>query len=309
MVVRILVLLAAVATAGSGVAAAPAATVNGVAIPYEDYIAVLETTSVKGPIGEQAAGAAALERLVSEYLVVQLAEKEGVPVTAEQIERRIKVAQKAGDFAEVLKRRNMTLEDFKREVRAQQAVVNLATKGTEITDGEIKDYYFKNKARFSQPARVKIAAIVAKDKEKIVTAAARLKAGAAFSDVARELSDDQVTRETGGTLGWVWPNQPGVPPAISNTALTLKVDGVSAPIQVQDQWVILKALEKKPPTSTPIEEVRDSIWEAIALERAGKNPELQKRLEDYRRGATIEIGVERFKDLAATLKARLGPEK
>jgi len=304
MALHILALVGMLCAAAVPATAAPAATVNGVQIPYDDYIAALEVMPVSGPSGVQPAGAAALDRLITDALLIQLAEKEGVPVADSQVQKRFEAAEKDGSLAAQLTSSSMTIDELKRALRARQAFINLATKGIQVTDNEISDYYFKNRDQFNQPLRVRIGAIISKDKSKIDAAAAKLRERADFAAVAAEMSDDPVTRQSGGVLGWVWPSQPGVPPVITNTAITLKVGGVSSPVRVQDQWVILKAIERKPPASTPIEEVRDSIREAIAAERGLKTNDVQKKLQEYQRAAAIEVSIPRFKDLPAQIKSR-----
>lgn len=310
MALRVFVTIIVLGQLATGVAlAAPAATVNGVTIPYEEYVAALETLPIPGPSGQQQAGAVALMRLISERVIVQFAEKEGVPVTDEQLDLRYKAAQKEGLTDEVLKARNTTEEEVKRGLRAQQAFVNIAMKSTTVTDSEVRDYYFKNGDKYRRPLQIRIGAIITRDKPGIDQAAARLKKGEDFAAVARDVSQDPTTKDSGGSLGWVWPNQPGVPPIITNTALGLKVGAVSRPIKVQDQWVIVKAFERRKPTSTPIEDVRESITETLAIERAMKNTELEKKIREFQQGAAIEIGVDRFKDLAASIKAQSEPGK
>jgi foldase protein PrsA len=293
--------------AASAVMAAPAVTVNGVPITTEEYVSAMETTPISTPQGTKLAGVAALERLVSDAIFVQLAEKEGVPVTDAQIEQRIKAAEKDGSGADALTGRRLSVSEFKRELRGKQAFVNLANKLTVVTDGAVEDYYFKNQDKYKQPAKVRIGVIMAKVRSKIDRAASKLKGGTDFGAVAKELSEDAVSKDSGGVLGWVWPNEPGVPPAIWNTAMGLKTGAVSGPVKVQDDWVIIKAFERKGPVSIPMEDAKDTIREGIAVERALKNADLQKKVQDAQRSAVIQVSIDRFKDFGAELKGRTAP--
>jgi parvulin-like peptidyl-prolyl isomerase len=293
----------------SAAISAPVATVNGVPISNEDYVAALETTPVQVGQIVESAGAAAFERLVSEIVLSQLAEKEGVPVTDEQIDVLYKAAEKDGSLTQIIKQRSMTADEVRYELKAKQALINLATKGVQVTDGEVQDYYFKNKDKYQQPRKTKIAIIMAKDPKKIAQAAARVKKGEDFGLVAKQMSEDTVSKDGGGVLGWVWPNQVGVPPIICNTALNLKVGGVSNVIKVQDQLVIIKAMDRSPATSVPLSEVKETIRESIAIDRGVKSKELQQKIHDAEKAAIIDIKVDRYKDLDAVLKERLAAPK
>jgi parvulin-like peptidyl-prolyl isomerase len=294
----------------SGATVLPAARVNGEDISYDDYIATLEILQVtvvgKATDQQKSAGQKALESVVGSKLLVQLAAKEGVPVTDQQVEKRVQEMKSQNNLQVLLQGKRMTPQDLRRELRGQVAYVNLAMKYSAVSDSEIADYYYKNKSKFNLPVRVKVGAIVTPTKSKIDLADTKLKQGADFAEVVKELSDDPITKVEGGTLGWVWPNQEGVPGAVVNTAMALAAGRTSGPIFVQGQWVIIKALERKAPTPKPLEEVKDSIRETIAIDRAARKPEMQAKIREFRQASTIEIFVKRYgKDLAATIKESL----
>ncbi len=291
----------------------PAAVVNGESVSYDDYIAVLETlqfANVAKPGETRTAGAKALELLVGSRLLVQLASKEGVAVTDQMVEKRVAEMKSQNNLQILLQGRSMTPQDLRRELRGQIAYVNLATKYAGVTESEIADYYYKNKAKFNLPIRVRVGAIVTQTKSKIEIADTRLKQGADFGAVVKDLSDDPITKIEGGALGWVWPNQEGVPGAIVNTAMGLSTGAMSGPILVQGQWVILKALERKAPSPKPLAEVQESIREIIAVGRATRKPELMAKISEFRQVSTIEICVKRYgKDLANVIKQNLEEAK
>ncbi len=71
----------------------------------------------------------------------------------------------------------------------------------------------------------------------------RLESGEAFEDIAREVSTDTGTAGTGGDLGW-FPRGMMVDP-FEEAAFSLGVDEVSAPVQSEFGWYIIKVLEKE----------------------------------------------------------------
>ena len=130
-------------------------------------------------------------------------------------------------FQKELAARGLTSDDMKaglkRELLAQKVVEREVTAKVSITDQEISDYYNANKAQFNlaEPA-YRLAQIVitpergeitnrqqddATTPEAALKKAAflmeKLKAGAAFSDVARDYSEDPQSTPNGGDLGMV----------------------------------------------------------------------------------------------------------
>ena len=203
--------------------ATPAATVNGVQIPYDRYIAAVESMVVKGQKGAgQPAGAAALARMISDVIMIQLAEEDGAPVTDEQLDKRMRGAEKTGALDAAMKSRHISADEYREEQRGQQAFVNFISNGVLVTAGEVEDFYYKNKDKYNQPEKVRIAVILAKDISRLDQAAAELAKGTSFADVASKYSEDAVSQKNGGMLGLVFKGQPGVPPAITETAFTLK---------------------------------------------------------------------------------------
>ncbi len=71
----------------------------------------------------------------------------------------------------------------------------------------------------------------------------RINGGEDFADVAREVSTDTGTAGTGGDLGW-FPRGVMVDP-FEEAAFGLEVDEVSAPVQTEFGWHIIKVLEKE----------------------------------------------------------------
>jgi foldase protein PrsA len=83
----------------------------------------------------------------------------------------------------------------------------------------------------------------------------KLRAGADFSKLVTEYSDDQETKASGGDLGFVKPTSP-YPDDLKKAALALKVGDVSDPIRIQLGFYILRSEER---VATPFAEVREQI--------------------------------------------------
>jgi parvulin-like peptidyl-prolyl isomerase len=103
---------------------------------------------------------------------------------------------------------------------------------TYVSDTRVQEFYETNKSQFSQPPTAYVRQILlrpdtgpesgpnplASIKETIETIRRRFRAGDAFSELAREYSDDPDTAKNGGLMGWVTPDE--LSPQLSNAIFT-----------------------------------------------------------------------------------------
>jgi len=144
---------------------------------------------------------------------------------------------------------------------------------------EINSAYEANKASFTVPHEFRIAQILISlpayadeaattmAKKKVQTVMEELKApGADFAKIARNESNEPVTAEAGGLMGWV--DEKRMPPRIRIQAMTLPLNVVSQPIQLDDGWHIIKVLETKDISPLSLEEVKARLVEVLRNQRA-----------------------------------------
>jgi len=147
------------------------------------------------------------------------------------------------------------------------------------SEEEIKKAYEANKGAFPAPGQFNLAQIflaVPENADKQVAAAAQKKAadlaakarvkGADFAQLAKENSDHKDTAPKGGDLGWLAENQ--MLPEIRAVAEKMEKGDVSMPIRSPTGWHIVKLVDKKPPSTRPLSEVRDAIVGQMRLRRA-----------------------------------------
>jgi peptidylprolyl isomerase len=147
------------------------------------------------------------------------------------------------------------------------------------SEEEIKKAYEANKSAFAAPAQFNLAQIflaVPENGDKQAAAAAQKKAaelaakarvkGADFAQLAKESSDHKDTAPKGGDLGWLAENQ--MLPEIRAVAEKMEKGDVSMPIRSPTGWHIVKVIDKKPPSTRPLSEVREAIVGQMRLRRA-----------------------------------------
>lgn len=160
-------------------------------------------------------------------------------------------------FTQELTKRNLSATDMReglrRELLAQKVIEREVQSKVTVTEKEIGDFYDANRARFNFPEEAyHIAQIVVtpvrepqlsnrsgNDATTPQAAAAkarmlmeRLKAGASFTDLAMEYSEDPETAVRGGDLGFVSVSQlKQAPPALRNAVMNVKPGTVNVVTQ------------------------------------------------------------------------------
>jgi len=195
----------------------------------------------------------------------------------------------------------------------------------EISDADIEQAYQDRLAEYSEPEQRKASHIlirVAEDAsaevlavatEKIKVAQARLQAGEAFADVAKDVSDD-VTSTEGGSLGFF--SKGAMVAAFEDEVFgSLKVGEVSDVVQTQFGLHLIQLDEVRAAKATPLADVRDDI-QAQLLSQAGAeeayrlSEELDNALgmEDSLNAAAKSVGL-MVKDLGvlSAERALAGP--
>ncbi len=148
-----------------------------------------------------------------------------------------------------------------------------------------RETYLLNKDRYRAPEQVSASHILfdpakhgGSDAAQALARETRAKilAGADFSKLAAELSDDPSAKSDGGRLGWFGPKK--MDPAFSKAAFELaKVGDISEPVQSSFGWHIIRLDGRRPPTQLSFEEASRQIM-----------PELKQRYIADKRNARLE---------------------
>jgi peptidyl-prolyl cis-trans isomerase D len=175
----------------------------------------------------------------------------------------------------------------------------------------IEAFYKENAARFETKKKVRArhllaraaqtadAAADAAAKKKVEEAAARIAKGEEFAKVAKELSDDEATREKGGDLGFVAPEL--VDPAFADAAFKLAPGQVSAPVRTASGWDLVQAVEVQEARSTSLADATPVIARELVAKERGR------ALAMERARAALEA-AKRGRSLAELFPAKGGPK-
>ena len=243
-----------------------------------------------------------IEKEVVRELVNQQGKKENLKIDHELIEKELKLLR-AGyaseeEFNNALKSRNINLEEIKKsmqiDINARQLLNAEITGKINISDNEVKKYYEDNKSRFQRPEAYHTRHILAayfppealrnqtikelkKNKEyftriaeeKIDKVIKELKKGANFVELAKNLSDDESSRENGGDLDFIYK---GIFETSFDEAVEkLNPGETSGKIKTRFGFHVIQLIEKRPSEMAPFNEMKSEIQKYLFLEEAKKN--------------------------------------
>ncbi|SHI08403.1 SurA N-terminal domain-containing protein [Ferrimonas marina] len=152
----------------------------------------------------------------------------------------------------------------------------------EVSEQELQEYYNGQSAQFTQPERRLAAHMLFEGDDaqaRADEALARVRAGEAFADVAREASDDSFTAENGGELDWMTPGAMDV--AFDEALFGLEEGGVSDVFASDFGYQIVQAKAVEAATVLPFAEVKDNIAATLQSDKAQREfYALQQTLAD-----------------------------
>lgn len=182
---------------------------------------------------------------------------------------------------------------FKQQLKFQLLVQKAETSGVHITTKEMKSYY--NKHKKDQFTQLKVSHILVKKKSTAEAIEKKLKNGANFAAMAKQHSIDKASAKKGGNLGYITRNSNLVQPFI-NAAFKLKVGQISAPVQSQYGWHIIKVTDKK---AIPFSKAKSQIKKTLQKQKA-KTP--QQLVQELNKEGHIQVKDKFFKDVFKTPK-------
>lgn len=149
-----------------------------------------------------------------------------------------------------------------------------------VSDAAVKAYYDEHIAKAETESEVHALHILVGSKAEAQKISDEIAGGKSFEEVAKAESKDS-SAANGGDLGWF--KKDGMVPEFGNAVFALKAGEVSAPVETQFGWHVIKLIEKRKSPKPTLEEAHDSIMRELV----GK--EGNRIMEDLRKAAKIEI--------------------
>lgn len=283
------------------------ATVDGTDITLDQYHRFLErmpTVKVKDRSGQvqeaqvaDTLGFQAVQTLIGQQLMLELAKDEGVLPTKDEIEAELKFQEKLHDnFVTTLERsQGMTLEEIRDSLKLDRAKENLITKGIIVTVADAKQYVKDHPQQFSDPAKADLLWIVVDSKTK-PTVDKDLATGQPFGSVASQYSLDKSARQTGGKYRYNIIAQ--MPPVLQDILAKTPEQKATDWIQDHDNWVKFYVQSKTAAAPQKLDDTKyEAVRRAIAMQRGAQASDLQKKMIDRMKVAKIQVNRPPLSDM------------
>jgi peptidyl-prolyl cis-trans isomerase C len=183
------------------------------------------------------------DELINRELIAQAAMKEG-------LERDIDLPDQITQLKQTLLLQAYLENHFKKEP---------------ITDAKLREEYDRQKRLMgdnSTAIQYKVSQIILPSESEALSVIGRLQKGESFSKLAKDSSIDNASKEQGGSIGWILPQQILRP--IADVMVNLNKGSISnSPIQVQGGWVIIKVEDKRTMKIPTFDEAKNQLRQAL----------------------------------------------
>lgn len=217
-----------------------------------------------------------LNRLVNEILVLNEAKRRKVDVSEQEVKSRATELGITDELSALLHRM------IKSTLLAEKLII--AEKKLKVTDDEVKKFFEENRSQLGEPEQVRLKQILVLSETEANDVLLALQAGADFSKMATLKSQDTISREKGGDLGFF--SRGMLVPEIEKVVFDMKQGEVSSPIRTAAGFHIIKVEEKR-----PFKEAKLDAEMKRRLERLILNNKIQQELprwvDGLRQKATI----------------------
>ncbi|GAB6259432.1 peptidylprolyl isomerase [Peribacillus sp. N1] len=238
-------------------------------------------------------GADTLDLLITNKLVELEAEKAGIKIKDDEIQKEIDVmVESYGDeksLKEQLEASGSSMEALKKDIVVYLQTKKLVEPRITVTDEEISTYFEDNKDTFAQVEQVEASHILVEDEKTAKKVAKEIADGGDFAKLAAEYSTDTETADNGGSLGYFGKGD--MVEEFENVAFDLDINKVSDPVKSEYGYHIIKVTGKKEAKKANLEDSKDVIKETLLSERlqeeypvwlaeVKKDHEITNKLED-----------------------------
>lgn len=324
---KLLVLIVALATAGTAGAQKPASPNAGKKVPLERVVAVVndsiilqselearlvpvraEAEQIQDPTERRRRLAKlstqVLDEMVNEELIVQAAEEAKIEVDSSEVQAALDEIKQQNNLddaglAQALASQGYTVQGYRMDLRRQllrlRAVNQLVAPKVQVTEDDVRSRYAELQRRSNSVSAVYLSHIliklpehpteqqIAAAREKAAQAIQRVKAGEAFGDVAKQVSDDPNVE-----LGWF--QRGSIQPDWETVVFSMQKGDTRGPVTGPQGLHVFHVSDVQSAALKPYNEMKDQ------LQRELRRRELDKQtatwVEELRKKAYIDIKLQ-----------------
>ena len=231
----------------------------------------------------------AINDLIDRQLILQEFKKSKAQIPKHYIEDRSQTITReefGGDRSAIIRTlaaQGYTLDRFK-QLETEKMIVSamrsqMVKNDVIVPEAKILSYYNQHRQEFTTEEQIRLRMISLRKgdstdnrRKMIEEIRQKIVEGAAFEDLATIYSEDS-TQEAGGDWGWI--NRRTLNESLTKHAFSLAKGKVSPVIELGNSYYLLYVEEKKPASTKPLAEVRESIEKKLVQE------ERQKRQQEW----------------------------
>ncbi len=292
-------LLAAVAVLGCGGGSKNSlATVSGDSISRDDFYqhmmtkgrirVIVQNQVVEVPVADTLAFQA-LQDLVTQQVIVQMATDEGLNPSDEEVEDEINFKKALQPtFLDDLKARGYTMGQIRRDIKADLCQERLLTKGIEVTAEEVDKLIEENPEQFMNAARADVYFVFVLNQEQMDEVDTALGSAQKFKAVAAQYSKTTGASESQGRYPIQVVNS--MPEQVQNIVNSTAVGGVSDWIASGEgfaKFYIEGKTDAEPIDMTS--QRKEYLRRQIAIDRGRAAKDLSAKVAERMRTADIKI--------------------
>lgn len=187
------------------------------------------------------------------------------------------------------------IEDFEKITLVGLLLQKEIESKVKVSDQEVKDYYEKNKEKFTPVTQIRVSHILVKTEKEAKNILGKLRKGEDFAQIAKKYSIDTVSAKNSGDLGFLSKGQ--MLPEIEEVATRLKPGEISEPIKTKSGYEIIKVTDKKRGQVVEFEKVKNLISQNLLAEK--QKDVFDSYIEGLKKSYKIEINKEALSKLAS----------
>jgi len=250
-----------------------------------------------------------LDEMVNEELIVQAAVTAKIEVETSEVQAALDEIKQQNNLddaglAQALSAQGYTLQNYKADLRRQlmrlRAVNTIVQPKIQVTDEDIKARFDQMQRRSEAVSAVRLSDILIKlpdhateqqineGKAKAGKAVERVKGGEDFVAVAKDMSDDTSTKDTGGELGWF--ERGSINPDWEQVGFSMEEGDTRGPVSGPQGQYVFQVTDVKKSELKPFAEMKEQLTREL------KRRELDKQTETWvaelRKKAYIDIKLQ-----------------
>lgn len=212
-----------------------------------------------------------LNFLITGYWFQALAHRQGINVTAAQVQKALDKAKSAkfktnAQYEAYLKQTGQTNADEEYQFRVKTVFQRLLAKqSTTVTSADISAYYNSHKSQFGTPQRRNMRIVLAKSSAQAAAAKKALQHGQSWSTVAKRYSTDPTTKNKGGQLTGVTAGTQDA--ALSKAAFAAPANKLQGPVKGQFGYYVLEVTKIIPATTRSLAQSTALIKRTLTIQK------------------------------------------